>query len=275
MNRTGLIITLVTALVTGLVFGLYPQLDIAVASLFYDPALKDFPARGNLKLIQLRDTLPWLIGLLVAPAIVAVILKLAFPRWRMLVRGRAAILLIATLIVGPGVIANVTLKDNWDRPRPINVTEFGGTQRFVPWWDPRGECEKNCSFVAGESAGAFWTLAPAALTPPQWRIVAYAAAITFGAAVGVLRMAFGGHFFSDVVFAGVLLFLTVWVTHGLLYRWRATRIGDDTVEHAIETVIVPIHTALGRAFTRVTTLWKRDPDKTPASKKARPDGRGE
>ena len=30
------------------------------------------------------------------------------------------------------------------------LTEFGGTGHFVPWWDPRGDCPKNCSFIAGE-----------------------------------------------------------------------------------------------------------------------------
>ena len=28
----------------------------------------------------------------------------------------------------------------------------------------------NCAFVSGDVAGAFWTIAPAALAPPQWRV---------------------------------------------------------------------------------------------------------
>jgi membrane-associated phospholipid phosphatase len=51
--------------------------------------------------------------------------------------------------------------------------------------------------------------APAALTPPQWRPLAYAAALLFGVAMGALRMAGGAHFFTDGVFAGVLMFLVV------------------------------------------------------------------
>ena len=60
--------------------------------------------------------------------------------------------------------------------------------------------------------------------------------MTFGAAVGVLRMAAGAHFFSDVVFAGVFAFLTIWLTHGWLYRWRRTRITDDDVERMVERI---------------------------------------
>ena len=61
-----------------------------------------------------------------------------------------------------------------------------------------------------------------------------AAALAFGAAVGVLRMAAGAHFFSDVVFAGVFAFLVIWLTHGWLYRWPRTRITDEAVERRIE-----------------------------------------
>ena len=82
------------------------------------------------------------------------------------------------------------------------MTEFGGVEQFRPWWDPRGNCPKNCSFVAGEPSSAFWTLAPAVLLPLPWRAIATAAALGFGAAVGLPRMTAGAHFFSDVVFAG-------------------------------------------------------------------------
>jgi membrane-associated phospholipid phosphatase len=142
--------------------------------------------------------------------------------------------MIVTLGLGPGLVANVILKDNWGRPRPIYVTQFGGDEQFRPWWDPRGTCDKNCSFVAGEPSGAFWTLAPAAVTPPAWRALAYGAALMFAAWIGFVRIAGGGHFLSDVIFAGVFVFLVIWLVHGLIYRWRPTRIEDATVEGFLE-----------------------------------------
>ena len=161
--------------------------------------------------------------------------------------------MIATLALAPGLLANVILKDHWGRPRPIEVVEFGGDDHFVPWWDPRGTCPKNCSFVAGEPSGAFWTLAPAALAPPHWRVVAYGAALAFGAAVGLLRMAGGAHFFTDVVFAGVFTFLIVWLVHGLLYRWRTMRISDEAVERMLEWVAMPAYRAVARLVARLRT----------------------
>ena len=47
MNRTGLFIALALALVIGLLFGIYPELDLKLAALFYDPATKSFPLKFN------------------------------------------------------------------------------------------------------------------------------------------------------------------------------------------------------------------------------------
>src|SRR4029453_4517896 len=139
-----------------------------------------------------------------------------------------------TLALAPGLVANMVFKEHWGRPRPIDVTEFGGDEHFRPWWDPRGDCPKNCSFIAGEPSGAFWTLSAATVVPPHWRALAHGAALAFGAAVGLLRLAAGAHFFYDVVFAGVFTFLLIWLTHGWLYRWPRTRITDAAVERVLE-----------------------------------------
>ena len=105
--------------------------------------------------------------------------------------------------------------------------------------------------MAGEPAGAFWTMAPAAVAPPAWRVAAYGAAIVFGAAVGVLRMSAGGHFFTDVVFAGVITFLVIWLVHGLLYRWRPTRLSDAGVERLLERITTPGYDAVMRIVARI------------------------
>jgi lipid A 4'-phosphatase len=250
MNRTGLLIALAIAVVVGIVFALWPGLDLALSSLFYDAAAKrwrvlDTPSG------TVRDLAAWLIALIAAPAFIALLVKLVLPRRPMLLPGRAAILMIATLALGPGLAVNVILKDNSGRPRPLYVTEFGGKEAFLPWWDWRGACSKNCSFVAGESSGAFWTMAGAAVVPPHWRAAAYGAAIVFGSAVGVLRMSFGGHFFTDVVFGAVVVFLLIWLVHGLLYRWRATRLTDAGVEHVLERIATPGYDAVTRIAARI------------------------
>jgi membrane-associated PAP2 superfamily phosphatase len=238
MSRTGLVIALAVAGIVGAVFAFHPELDLAISRLFYDPDKPDFPLRFVPLLYRLREAAQWIVAALVAPAAVALAAKLVLPRRRMLMSPRAIVFLLGTLILGPGLLVNVVLKDHWPRSRPVDVPQFGGDERFTPWWDPRGGCPKNCSAVAGEASGAFWTLAPASLTPPQWRPLAYAGALAFGTAVGALRIAFGGHFFTDVAFAGVLMFLLVWTMHGLLYRWRI-RPSDEAIERVLGLVALP------------------------------------
>jgi len=236
MNRKGLVIALALAVVVGIVFGVYPWLDLDLSGLFFDSSRHVFVLDARPWALYARDAARLLVTLLVAPAFLAFLGKIVWPNRPMLIGGPAAVFLALTLALGPGVLSNLLLKDHWGRPRPIDVTEFGGHARFRPWWDPRGECPNNCSFVAGEPSGAFWTLAPASLAPPQWRVAAYAGALTFGIALGVLRMGGGGHFFSDVAFAGILIFLLNWLLHGAMFRWAATRISDDAVERPLANI---------------------------------------
>jgi membrane-associated PAP2 superfamily phosphatase len=196
-----------------------PDLDLTLAGLFFDPDRGGFWRSYDPFYLRARDASMWLVAALVMPAVIALVKGLAVRSRPWLMPGRAIVLTLATIALGPGVLTNLVLKEHWGRPRPIDVAEFGGKEHFRPWWDPRGDCQKNCSFIAGEPSGAFWTLAPAALVSPQWRTFSYAAALAFGCAVGLLRMATGAHFASDVAFAGIFMFLMIWLTYGCLYTW--------------------------------------------------------
>jgi lipid A 4'-phosphatase len=234
MNRTGLIIALCIGFAVGLIFAVDPQLDLDIAAAnFHTTPVVLFGINAQPWVQHTREAARVIIGLLVLPAFLAILGKLALPHRRMLIEGRAALFLIATLALGPGVLTNLVLKDHWGRARPIDVQQFGGPYHFTPWWDPRGDCPNNCSFVAGEPSGAFWTLAPAALAPPELRLIAYGAALAFGAGVGALRIGAGAHFFSDVVFAGVFMYLLIWTVHGLIYRWPATRLSEERIESVL------------------------------------------
>src|SRR5476651_2327063 len=71
MNRTGLFIALALALVVGLLFGIYPELDLKLSALFYDPAIKFFPLKLSTTAEIVRDAVMWLAWGLALPAIVA------------------------------------------------------------------------------------------------------------------------------------------------------------------------------------------------------------
>jgi lipid A 4'-phosphatase len=246
MKRTGLFTALVLALVVGLLFGVYPELDLKLAALFYDPATKSFPLKFNTMAAIARDAVMWMAWGLALPAIVALVIKLARPDRPLLMSGRAIVFLLVTLILSAGILTNLGFKSYWGRPRPVVVRQFNGDMQFVPWWDPRGTCGRNCSFFSGEGATAFWTYAPAALTPPAWRPLAYAAATLFGVITSLLRMAFGGHFFSDVAAAGLVTFLVIWLAYGYIYRWPSTRLSDESIDAALTRLAWPGYRRLRR-----------------------------
>jgi lipid A 4'-phosphatase len=248
MNRTGLFIALGLALVIGLLFGIYPELDLKLAALFYDPATQSFPLKLDALASFARDAAMWIAWAFALPAIVTVVVKLVRPDRPMLIPGRTATFLLVTIILSAGILTNLTFKSYWGRPRPVVVTQFNGEQEFVPWWDPRGTCARNCSFFSGEGATAFWTYAPAALTPPAWRPLAYAAATLFGIATSVLRMAFGGHFFTDVAAAGLVSFFVIWLVYAWIYRWPSTRLSDAQIDAALTRFAWPGY--------RLTQRWR-------------------
>lgn len=252
MNRTGLFIALALALVIGLVFGIYPELDLKLAALFYDPKARTFPLKQDWLASFARDAAMWIAWGLAAPAIGALAIKLIWPQRPLLMSGRAIVFLLLTMTLSAGVLTNFTFKTYWGRPRPVLVTEFNGELPFVAWWDPRGGCARNCSFFSGEGATAFWTIAPAALTPPAWRPLAYAAATLFGLTTSVLRMAFGGHFFTDIAAAGLASFFVIWLAHGYIYRWPRTRLSDEAIDAALTRFAWPGYRLRQRLFGRET-----------------------
>src|SRR5437763_13136386 len=126
MNRTGLVIALAIGACAGVVFALYPQLDIAISRVFFNEPHRLFPVQYSLVARHLRDVFSYIVAALVAPAFIAIAFKLLLPRRQMLIAGRAAIFLIVTLALAPGLMAKLILKDNWGRPRPAEVAEFYG-----------------------------------------------------------------------------------------------------------------------------------------------------
>ena len=223
MARASFIALISLGIVTGVVFAAFPWLDLQVASFFLDLAARPGARHFDHLIALLRKIGPWIIAVTIAPAVITLVIKAVRPRSPTPLSFRAALFLVLSLVLGPGLLVNAVLKETWSRPRPSMVTEFGGTLRFMPWWDPRGGCTTNCSFASGETSAAVWTTAPAMLVPPPWRYLAFTAAGLYSLLFAFIRMLAGGHFLSDVIFAAVFTGLTIWTVHGLLFRWRTAR----------------------------------------------------
>jgi membrane-associated PAP2 superfamily phosphatase len=220
----------------------YPSFDTLVAAWFFDPNTASFPLAADPDWNIVRRVANWLPFLLLLPAGVALVRKLVYPSDRILIAPSVILFLAGSLLLGPVLTSNLLLKENWGRPRPHKLQQFAGTADFQPWWRP-GACERNCSFVSGEASLAFWTVAPAALAPPQVRPFAVGGAIVFGTTVGALRVAFGRHFVSDIVFAALITIAIVLAFYRALLD--LLRRNDARLERGLEGVSIALHRWIG------------------------------
>ena len=128
----------------------------------------------------------------------------------------AVIYLAAVFAAGPALLVNGILKEHWDRARPAHTEQFGGPKHYTPPLVIADQCKSNCSFVSGEAALGFTFMAFGFVArEPKRRRLGIAAGITLGTAFGLLRMIEGGHYLSDVYFAGLFMALVAWLTHRL------------------------------------------------------------
>jgi lipid A 4'-phosphatase len=199
------------AVLLTVVFAVTP-LDIAAARIFYRPDGVDHWPLGK--------HWPWSVLYQCAPLITASLLGLgviallvghlgARENWRI----NGAFLLLS-VIVGPGLIINAVLKDHWDRPRPRDVVQFGGVMQYTPA-PLRGE--GGGSFPCGHCSVGFlyaigwWVWRR---RHPAWARTSLTFGLALGFALGLARMAAGGHFLSDVIWSALL---ALGLAHALYY----------------------------------------------------------
>ncbi len=132
---------------------------------------------------------------------------------------RAGAFAVLVLLIGPWLIVNVILKDHFGRPRPREVTLFGGSYEFQPLGRP-GTPGRGKSFPCGHaSMGFFWLGLALHFRRQQprgaWMLAGFG--LAFGIVIGIARMAQGGHWLSDVLWSAVFVYFTAWFVDRLWF----------------------------------------------------------
>jgi lipid A 4'-phosphatase len=135
--------------------------------------------------------------------------------------------LLAALAIGPGLIVNLILKDNWGRARPYDVIAFGGASAFTPAFVISNECHSNCSFVSGHAAMGFYFIAFGFICRKRRSLLFLISGI-YGAVVGLVRILQGGHFLSDVVFAFFIIYAVSAVLFWVMFERKSPH---ETLHH--------------------------------------------
>jgi len=233
--------TIVYVAVVSAFFYLFQGVDLGASALFYSSEL-GFSAQDNPFLQRVRRLGPHLVKIIAGTCLAVVMLKLVFPERRPLLPLKTPLFLITTLILGPGVVVNLILKNNWGRPRPRMVEQFGGDMPYQPVWVPSSWCETNCSFVSGEASSSIWLMAVVMVLPAAWRMAALLFVVPLTIILSANRVAFGGHFLSDTLISWGLTFLVI-----LAVKWVFDRIlTDEGLDAALTKAGQRVNNALTR-----------------------------
>ena len=184
------------------VFEVWPRLDIAVSTRFFDGQafVGNQWAWANLIYHGVPRLGTWLVLLAIALAVLPLL-----GAW-------------APKLVGVGLVVHTILKDNWGRPRPEDVQVFGGPKIYQAPLQPSSQCERNCSFVSGHAAGGFALMAVGLMGSRRTRWRWWAVGTLAGSVVGLTRIVQGRHFFGDIVFCMLALWLVCVVLRELWLR---------------------------------------------------------
>ena len=194
-------------------FLVFPESDIYFSSLFYEN--NKFISEKIIFIKSLRTFLKDLMVLI--PIVALIILLVNFlkkKKSKTFLNLRVKLSLIGLIIgpiIGSGIIANWYFKDQWGRARPVHITEFGGDKYFTQAFVKSNQCEKNCSWISGESSAAFsFFVGTLILKNPLFFFLN----LVFGIIVSFCRISMGGHFLSDNLFA---LFFMVYLAIAFKY----------------------------------------------------------
>ena len=133
---------------------------------------------------------------------------------------RPSLYLFWVIVLGPGLVVNLVFKDHWGRPRPMHIQAFGGDYAYVPPLQMADTADK--SFVCGHcSVGyAFFGLYFLAPHGKTWYLVL---TLVLAGLLAWARLAAGGHFLSDILWSGFLVFAVAWCLYYGWYRPSAHR----------------------------------------------------
>ncbi len=187
------------------------EIDLYISSLFYD---KSWAYSGTTPWIQIKNwgvLPPNTLGFLAL-----LVFIFGFFHQRLLTFRRQALFLVVVILLGPGLVVNSIFKENYGRPRPKQIEQFGGEKKFTKVWVYSSQ--NGHSFPSGHSSIGFYFIGLYYIFKKNKKKIAkrcFWAGVAYGLLMSITRIVQGAHFFSDCLWS----FGFVWLTCEVAYRW--------------------------------------------------------
>ncbi len=180
-----------------------PSIDLYISGLFYYGASQFALQSLDLTSILFRDILlPLILIYILILPIVGRFTKIDKVFFNYKFSIKEIVLLWGSQIIGVLIFVNLILKNLWGRARPNDILQLGGKETFSPWYEITSVCGSNCSFVSGDASVGFSVIILYLITK---KIIFLYTSIVVGFVLGLIRIMAGGHFLSDVFFAGLFI----------------------------------------------------------------------
>ncbi len=201
----------------GVIFFVFPQIDLAISAFFFKDGIFYLAKTPIIKFIySYAPFLAVLTGIFAFFSSIYMTIQKTDVLFGF--RKKIFIFMVLAILVGPALIVNVVLKENFGRARPKDIVEFGGTKEFTRPLSISNQCETNCSFVSGHSSTGFYFCAVALIFSGRKKKLVFWGGILLGTVIGLIRIIAGAHFASDVYFSFVAVYLSALLLHYWMFR---------------------------------------------------------
>lgn len=142
---------------------------------------------------------------------------------------KVALAFALSLGIGSGILTIGVFKENWGRPRPRQVQQFGGTEQFRPFYSPalKKPAVPSKSFPSGHSTCGFYFFILYFIGKRAGNLRLARAglfvALSLGLALSISRIMQGGHFLSDILFAAFLMWETAIFVDWLVFEYLPSK----------------------------------------------------
>lgn len=183
-------------------FALSPYLDQQLASLPYNYQTRYFYGEIAIwcKIIYYSVNVTTFL-LILMPLTIVALAAMKKIQFNFLIVKRMVLITYISLAIGPGLLVNTFFKDEWGRPRPYQVIR--DHKPFSYPWQPHFNHPKDNSFPSGHvSIGAFVGIPFIAARRKRLGVTLCIAGTII---VGIVRFLQGGHYFSDILMAAIIV----------------------------------------------------------------------